>query len=298
MVRKKKAIRPTVGDTIFLALDTVLLVLLLVIIAYPLLFVISASFSQGATTMSLSLIPKRLSLAGYEAVFQYEDIWTGYANSIFYALVGTALSLVLTVMMAYPLSRADFKGRGLIMTLCLITMYFSGGLIPTYLTVRNLGLLNTRWAVILPGALSVYNMIVTRTYFKNSSPGELLESASLDGCGNIRYLISILLPLSGPILAVMGLFYAVGYWNAYFDAMIYVAGHREMYPLALVLREILVLNSANMEQMDVNTLMALQERREVMKYAVIVVASLPVMLIYPFVQKFFVKGIMIGAVKG
>ena len=214
------------------------------------------------------------------------------------ATAGTALSLALTVLMAYPLSRPDFKAGGFIMVLCMITMYFSGGLIPTYLVVRNLGLLGTRWAVLLPGAMSVYNMIVTRTYFKTSIPGELFEAGQLDGCGNIRYLFSVVLPLSGPILAVVGLFYAVGYWNAYFDAMIYLSGKRGLFPLSLILREILILNDASIDQMDINTLLALEERRNVMKYAVIVVSSLPVMLIYPFVQRYFVKGVMIGAVKG
>lgn len=296
--KKGKAIRYTTGDRFFLAIDYVLLVCFLIIIAYPLLFVISASFSAGATTMTLSLIPKRFSTAGYEAVLQYKDIWSGYGNSLVYMIAGTALSLALTVLMAYPLSRPDFKAGGFIMVLCMITMYFSGGLIPTYLVVRNLGLLGTRWAVLLPGAMSVYNMIVTRTYFKTSIPGELFEAGQLDGCGNIRYLFSVVLPLSGPILAVVGLFYAVGYWNAYFDAMIYLSGKRGLFPLSLILREILILNDASIDQMDINTLLALEERRNVMKYAVIVVSSLPVMLIYPFVQRYFVKGVMIGAVKG
>ena len=296
--KKGKAIRYTTGDRIFLAIDYVLLAFFLIIIAYPLLFVISASFSAGATTMTLSLIPKRFSTAGYEAVLQYKDIWSGYGNSLVYMIAGTALSLALTVLMAYPLSRPDFKAGGFIMVLCMITMYFSGGLIPTYLVVRNLGLLGTRWAVLLPGAMSVYNMIVTRTYFKTSIPGELFEAGQLDGCGNIRYLFSVVLPLSGPIPAVVGLFYAVGYWNAYFDAMIYLSGKRGLFPLSLILREILILNDASIDQMDINTLLALEERRNVMKYAVIVVSSLPVMLIYPFVQRYFVKGVMIGAVKG
>lgn len=291
-------VRDTVGDKIILTVNFIVLCLFLVIIAYPLLFVISASFSAGTATMSLSLIPKRFSLAGYEAVLQYKDIWTGYKNSLFYMLCGTALCLAMTVLMAYPLSRSDFAGRKVIMLLAMVTMYFSGGLIPTFLVVQKLGLLNTRWALLLPGCLSVYNMIVMRTYFKTSIPGELLESAQLDGCGNIRYMVSILLPLSGPILAVIGLFYAVGIWNAYFDAMVYVSTKRNYYPLSLFLREILILNTTDIDQMDISTLMALEERRNVMKYAVIVVSSLPVMIIYPFVQRFFVKGVMIGAVKG
>ncbi len=288
----------TLGDRIILRINVLLLFVFLVIIAYPLLFVISASFSAGSATMSLSLIPKKISLVGYETVFKYKDIWTGYGNSLFYMAAGTALNLGMTILMAYPLSRSDFKGRGFLMTLCMITMYFSGGLIPTFIVVKNLGLLNTRWAILLPGCMSVYNMIVMRTYFKSSIPGELLESSQLDGCGNIRYMISILLPLSGPILAVIGLFYAVGIWNAYFDAMVYVSTKRNYYPLSLFLREILILNEQDIDRLDVNTLLELEERRNIMKYAVIVVSSLPVMIIYPFVQKFFVKGVMIGAVKG
>ncbi len=288
----------TLGDRIVLKINVILLAVFLIIIAYPLLFVISASFSAGSATMSLSLIPKKLSLVGYETVFKYKDIWTGYGNSLFYMAAGTALSLAMTILMAYPLSRGDFKGRGFLMVLCMITMYFSGGLIPTFIVVKNLGMLNTRWAILLPGCMSVYNMIVMRTYFKTSIPGELLESSQLDGCGNIRYMISILLPLSGPILAVIGLFYAVGIWNAYFDAMVYVSTKRQYYPLSLFLREILILNEQDIDRLDVNTLLELEERRNIMKYAVIVVSSLPVMIIYPFVQKFFVKGVMIGAVKG
>ena len=295
---KNQAIRHTTADKVFLALDWIILTVFLIIIAYPLLFVISASFSSGTSVMSLSLWPEKPSLVGYRTVFEYKDIWTGYGNSLFYMAFGTLISLVVTTMCAYPLSRPDFKGRGFIMVLCMITMYFSGGLIPTYLTIRSLGLLRTRWAVLLPGAMSVYNMIVMRTYMRTQIPLELLESSQLDGCGNIRYLVSIVLPLSGPIMAVIGLFYAVGHWNAYFDAMIYLSGSRGLYPLSLILREILVENDSTIDQLDIETLMAIEERRNLMKYAVIVVSCLPVMILYPFVQKYFVKGVMIGAVKG
>lgn len=286
------------SDKVFIIVDYIVLCLLFVVVAYPLLYVIGASFSAGPGAMTTYLIPKKFSLAGYQAVFQYKDIWTGYLNSIINMVVGTVLSLAVTMMCAYPLSRPDFKGRNVIMIMCMITMYFSGGMIPTYLTVKDLGLLNTRWALILPGAMGVYNMIVMRTYIMSSIPSDIRESAQIDGCGNIRYLLSMVVPLSKPILAVTGLFCAVGIWNAYFDAMMYVSAKRELYPLALILREILVLDSANMDQMDINTLMALEERRNVMKYAVIVVSSVPVMVIYPFVQKFFVKGMMLGSVKG
>lgn len=294
----KKNIRYTRADVVFLAIDWALLSLFLLILAYPLLYVVSASFSGGLSTMRLSLIPTKFSLEGYRAVFQYRYVWIGYRNSIYYTALYTLISLAVTICCAYPLSRSDFKGGKVMMALCLFTMYFSGGLIPTYIWMRQLHLLDTTWVLVLPGCLSVYNMIVMRTYFKTSIPGELLESAQLDGCGNIRYMFSILLPLSGPILAVIGLFYAVGIWNAYFDAMVYVSTRRSYYPLSLFLREILILNTTDIDQLDISTLMALEERRNVMKYAVIVVSSLPVMIIYPFVQRFFVKGVMIGAVKG
>lgn len=295
---KHSNIRYSAGDKIFLGINWLILSAFMLIILYPLLFIISASFSAGTSIMSLSLIPERFSTAGYEAVLQYKDIWSGYANSLIYMLAGTFISLVVTILCAYPLSRRDFKGGPFVMTLCMITMYFSGGMIPSFLVIRNLGMLNTRWAILLPGAMSVYNMIVMRTYFRTQIPSEVLESAQLDGCGNIRYLLSIVLPLSTPILAVIGLFYAVGYWNAYFDAMLYLTSDRTKFPLSLILREILVLNSADMDTLDISVLMKLEERRNVMKYAVIIVSSLPVMLLYPFVQKYFVSGIMIGAVKG
>ncbi|GHU73581.1 sugar ABC transporter permease [Clostridia bacterium] len=288
----------TIGDRVFLTINGLLLLAVLIAILYPLAYIVSASFSGGISVMSLSLLPRKLSLLGYRTVFNYKDIWTGYANSLYYTLFGTLVSLIITTCCAYPLSRRDFRFRNVMMLLCMITMYFSGGLIPTYLTIRDVGILDSVWAVVLPGALSVYNMIVMRTYFDTQIPLELLESSQLDGCGNIRYLTSIVLPLSGPILAVTGLFYAVGYWNSYFGPMIYL-NTRGKFPLAIILREILVQNNtASMEFGDIDEMASLEMRRNVMKYAVIVVSSLPVMLLYPFVQKYFVKGIMIGAVKG
>lgn len=285
-------------DKIFIGISFIILSCILVMVAYPLLYVIFASFSAGQQNMTLWLIPRKFSLTGYEAVFKYKDIWTGYGNSIVYTLMRTLLSLTITMLCAYPLSRNDFKGRNFFMVICMITMYFSGGLIPKYLTIKELGLLNTRLVLILSGCFSVYNMIVARTYIKTSIPGEIWESARVDGCGNWRYLFSMVVPLSKPILAVIGLFCAVGTWNSYFDAMIYVSSRRELYPLALVLREVLVLDSTALEMMDVATALAMQERQQVMKYAVIVVSTVPVMLLYPFVQKYFVKGMMVGSVKG
>ena len=215
-------------------------------------------------------------------------------------ILGTVIALLVTVCCAYPLSVPDFKGSRLLMPMCMITMYFSGGLVPTYLVMKELHLINTVWAVTLPGAMSISNMIVMRTYFRSQIPSELRESAELDGCGNIRYLVSIVLPLSGAILAVIGMYYAVGIWNAYFDAMIYLK-KRNLYPLTLFIREILITNSSTaMDQMTADLSMGaeLEARRNLMKYAVIIVSTLPMMVIYPFVQKYFVKGVMIGAIKG
>jgi multiple sugar transport system permease protein/putative aldouronate transport system permease protein len=213
--------------------------------------------------------------------------------------VGTAIAMLVTICCAYPLSRHDFAGRKPIMTLCIFTMYFSGGLIPTYLWIRDLGLYDTIWALVLPGSLSVYNMIIMRTYFQSQIPEDLYKAALIDGCGDLRFLISIALPLSGPILAVIALYYAVAQWNAYFNAMVYIQTRTKL-PLPNVLREILVLNMISGIDVNLDEELAtkMEQRAELMKYSLIVVASLPVMVLYPLVQKYFVKGVMIGAIKG
>ena len=292
--------RYSISDKIFLAFVWVILSLFLIIIAYPLLFVLSASFSGSTSVMSLSLIPKRITMIGYRTVFEYKYIWSGYSNSLLYMIVGTICSLFVTLCCAYPLSRPDFKMKGFVMTLCVITMYISGGLIPTYLTVRNLGLIDSMWAVILPGVMSVYNMIVMRTFFQTQIPIELLEASQIDGCGNTRFIISVVLPLSKAIMAVIGLFYAVGYWNTYFGPMIYL-NDRDKFPLSIILREILVVsgfNAGDATALDPEEMIRLAERENVMRYSLIVVASLPVLMLYPFIQKYFVKGVMIGSLKG
>lgn len=298
----KNRIHSRWNDRLFLWINGILLTAFFIILLYPLLFVIVASFSGQATVMTLSLWPKSITWVGYKAVFDYVFIWIGYRNSLFYLVLGTFVSLVVTILCAYPLSRSDFKGRGVMMGLCVFTMYFSGGLIPTYLLIRDLRMLDSVWALVLPGSLNVYNMIVMRTYFRSQIPGELLEASQLDGCGDFRYLLQIVIPLSGPIIAVIALYVAVGLWNSYFDPLIFLST-REKMPLPVFLREILILNSFDGQQTtqlvgSAETLAALERRKEIMKYSLIIVASAPVMLIYPFVQKFFVKGVMIGAVKG
>ena len=246
------------------------------------------------------LWPKGITLVSYEELLHYKRIWSGYANTIFYTVVGTLVNLVMTVCGAYPLSRKDFMPRHVVMIMLMITMYFSGGLIPTYLVVSKLGLVNTRWAMIIPGAMSVYNMIVTRTYFMNSIPSSLQEAATLDGASSFQYLIRVVLPLSKPILAVIGLYYAVGHWNDFYSALIYIYDD-SMLPLQSFLRDILMstkLTLNNMSGVDMATAAAKAQLAQTLKYSVIIVSTVPVLCIYPFIQKYFVKGVMIGSVKG
>lgn len=290
-------IRHTRGDRVFFAADTFVLFLLLIIILYPLLFVVASSFSGGRALTGLSLIPQRISLEGYVSVFEYSYIWSGYLNSAVYTVIGTALAMAMTILCAYPLSRDDFPAGKVCMGLCVFTMYFSGGLIPTYIWIKKLGLMNTMWAFLLPGSLSVYNMIVMRTSFRTQIPKDLHESAQIDGCGEWRYLLQIVLPLSGAVLAVVALYYAVARWNSYFSEMIYLQD-RSMLPLQNILREIMIVNTSNQLYANVEAQARAEERAELVKYSMIVIASLPMMILYPFVQKFFVKGVMLGSVKG
>ena len=300
--KKNTAIKLMKSDYVFLTIDFLILTLVFIVILYPLLYVISCSFSGGKMVGGgASLIPLQTTWEGYTAVIEDASVWRGYANSLIYTVCGTALALLTTILCAYPLSRRSFKNGKYMMFLCVFTMYFSGGLIPTYMTVRGYGMLDTIWALILPVSLSVYNMIVMRTYFRTSIPDEMHEAASIDGCGEWRFLTQIVLPLSGPIIAVIGLYYAVDLWNGYFNAMIYLQDKAKL-PLANVLRELLVQNqSLNMESnvtMDSNSMALMEMRSQVMRYSLIIVASAPVMMLYPFVQRYFVKGVMIGAVKG
>ncbi|GIN72503.1 sugar ABC transporter permease [Bacillus sp. J14TS2] len=286
-------------DKIFSIINHVILSIMLIVFLYPLIYIVSSSFSSSdaVTAGEVWLWPVDFSLEGYKAVFAYKQIWTGYGNSLFYMIAGTLINISLTILAAYPLSRKDFYGRNFFMLLFLFTMLFSGGLIPNYLLVKELGMLNTRWAMIIPNAMSVFNVIITRTYFKMTIPDELHEAAKMDGCSDFRFLARIVLPLSGPIIAVMGLFYAVGHWNAFFNALIYLRD-QDYFPLQLVLNNILVQNEVDPEMfMDVESQAAISGLRELLKYSLIVVASIPVLVIYPFVQKHFVKGVMIGSLK-
>lgn len=273
--------------------------LILLIVLYPLVFVLSASFSNPNLVIEgqVWLLPKGFNLNAYRQVFMDQMILTGYKNTILYTVVGTVVNLFLTVLLAFPLSRKDLPGRNWVMFFVTFTMFFHGGLIPTYILIKNLKLIDSFWVMVFPTAISTYNMIVMRTYFQNSIPFELMESAFIDGCNNFRLLWSIVLPLSKPILAVIGLFYAVGHWNAFFNAMIYFNDERK-YPLQLILRNILLQNQFEEMGTDVFDLQDRVLLAESIKYAVIVVSSLPVLLLYPFIQRYFVKGVMIGALKG
>lgn len=290
----------SLNDKIFYIVITVILTLFFIMVLYPCIFVISASFSSGTAVQSgkVVLFPVDFSLEGYKTVFHTNTVWIGFRNSLFYTVVGTVINVAMTLTAAYCLFRHDLPGRNGIMLLFTFTMFFSGGLIPNYMVVQNLGLLNTRWSLLLPGAISVYNLIVARTFIVNSIPNELLEASQMDGCSDFMYYIKVVIPLSKAIIAVLVLFYGVGHWNAYFNAMIYLH-NKELYPLTLYLREILMSSQIDPSTVQDPELQArLADMVGVIKYSLIMVSMIPVLLIYPFVQKYFVKGVMIGSVKG
>jgi ABC-type glycerol-3-phosphate transport system permease component len=291
-------IKDSRGDVAFNAAVSVLAVFFLIMTAYPLIYVLSSSISSPYDLLAgrVWLWPINPNMDGYKLVLENPDIWSGLFNSIFITVVGTLLNLFMTVTAAYPLSRKDLKLRRPILLMFTFTMLFSGGLIPNYLLVRDLGMYNTRWALLIPGAMSMFNFMVTRTFFINSIPDELLESAKLDGCSDFRFMTSIVIPLSGAIIAVMALYYGVAHWNAYFNAFIYITDETKR-PLQVILREILIMNQTDQmtEGASRNEAMYLAEQ---MKYGLIVLSSLPLLIAYPFVQKYFVRGVMIGAVKG
>jgi len=294
--------RQTLADRIFDGINYTFLAFCLLVVGYPLIYIVSASFSsaQAVVAGKVWLWPVDVTLDAYEAIFKSPRIGSGYLNSLIYAQLGTAINIVMTTLAAFPLSRRDWYGRGFFTAILVFTMLFSGGLIPTYLLVKQLGMLNTRWAMVIPNAYGVWYVILMRTYFQSNIPEEMYEAAQLDGCRDGQFLTRIVLPLSAPIMAVMVLFYAVGHWNAYFDALIYLS-KTELMPLQIVLRDILVQNQfdpAMLQGIDVREWGRLQNLRDLLKYALIVVASAPVLAIYPFVQRYFIRGIMVGALKG
>lgn len=288
------------GNLTFHIFNYIFLGLIFLLVAYPIYFVLIASISHpsAVSTGQVILAPKQVTLEGYKAVFLDKSIMTGYRNSLIYTVVGVLFSVSTTVLAAYSLSRRDMPGRKVFMMLIVFTMYFGGGMIPTYIVVHNLHLTNTMWSLILPGMIVPYNLIVARTFFETSIPSELRESAYLDGCTEFRFFKDIAIPLSKAIIAIMVLFYGVAQWNTYFNAMIYIR-RQEMYPLQLVLRNILIENQVSQEMMqDAKQAAAQMERAGLIKYVSIIVSAAPLMVLYPFIQKYFVKGVLIGSVKG
>lgn len=300
MPKTKRKIKQNWKDNLFDIVNTLLLLALGLVVFYPLYFILIASFSDPMAVNNGQVIffPKGISLAGYERIFQDSRIWTGYFNTIVYTVAGTLLGVTITILAAYPLSRADFFGRKLFTAFFVFTMYFSGGLIPTFLLINQLNLYNTRAAVILLGCFSVWNLIVAKSFFQTSIPNELYEAASIDGCGNFKFFYAIALPLSKAVLAVISLYIGVSFWNQFFNPLIYLSD-ASLQPLQIVLRNILVSNQMIMD--DFTSYQDFAEREmlaEYIKYGVVIVSTLPVLVIYPFLQRYFVKGVTIGSVKG
>ena len=299
-------LRESFGDRLFSAVNICLLVLLVVVMIYPLYFTVIASVSDPfkVVTGQVYLLPKGFNIEAYENVFKDARVWSGYRNTVFYTVAGTLLNLLLTIPGAYVWSKKDLFGRQVLAAYLLIPMYFSGGLVPTYLQVKSLGLLNRPITLAVLGGVSVYNMILARVYFQNSIPNSLYESATIDGASEWDNFVSIALPLAKPIIAVVTLYYAVSRWNEYYNALIYIS-NSDYYPLQMQLRNILLLNQ-NLADITTQTMGGSEleefERRQymamTMKYALIYIASAPLLIAYPFVQKHFVKGVMIGSIKG
>ncbi|SEK58157.1 carbohydrate ABC transporter permease [Paenibacillus sp. OK003] len=297
---KGTAIRESATDRLFMSIIYLFLIVILIVILFPLLHILSASFSSpsAVTSGKVWLWPVEFSLIGYQAAFQNSDIWIGFGNSLFYTVFGTLLNVSFTVMMAYPLARKTFYGRHVIMLVLVVTMFFDGGLIPNYLLVKSLGLLDSRWAMILPGAFAVFQVIIARTFFQSTIPDDLAEASQIDGCSDLAFIWRVVLPLSKPVLAVLALMYAVGHWNAYFNALIYLSDYSK-FPLQIFLRNLLILNTDNSDMyVNISAEAVQQGLKDLLQYSLIVIASVPVLVIYPFVQKHFVKGVMIGSLKG
>ncbi len=288
-------------DRIFLVVNTSILTLFLLIVFYPMWLVLISSFSDpnAVTAGKVIIFPVGFSLEGYKAILSYKMIVRGFMNSLVLMVLGTVFCLIVTALGGYPLSRSDLPGKKYIMFIFTFTMYFGGGMIPYFLLIRDLHLMNTIWALVVPSALNVWNIILMKTYFQTSVPDEIFQAARVDGCSDIVYLVRIGLPLAKPIIAVLSLFTAVGMWNSYFNALLFL-NDTELFPLQLVLRDILVVNATNTTEfnLDVESIKRQQEMVALLKYSVIVASSAPLMILYPFVQKYFVKGIMVGSLKG
>ena len=298
-MKKSNKISLSKADRLFDIVNYAILTLVLLIVAYPLYFIVIASVSDPIAVYAGKVVfwPQSFTWEGYDRILEYDQFFTGYRNTVIYTLVGTAVNVIITIPGAYALSRKDLVGRNTMMMLITFTMIFNGGLIPSYLLIMEMKLYNTMWALILPVAVSSWNLIVARTFFQQTIPDELLEAAVLDGCSNAQFFVRVVLPLSKSIIAVMVLFYAVSHWNSYFNALIYLKTPTK-YPLQLVLRSILCENSMGDMVEDASTLAAQQRMGDLIKYGVIMASSLPLLILYPFLQRYFIQGVMIGAVKG
>lgn len=298
--KSRKKIRLSPADKIYYGVAYTIVTLLTLLVLLPMINILACSFSapSAVATGKVVLWPVDWSLTGYEKVFATNEIWIGYGNTLFYTVVGTLVNVAVTLMCAYPLARRDLPGKSFFSFLFAFTMLFSGGLVPSYLLARDLHLLNTRWALIIPGAMAVYQMIITRTFLVASIPQDLIEMSQIDGCGDIRFFFSFVLPLSKAVIAVVAMQYAVGHWNSWFQAFVYLTDDKK-YPLQMMLRRILVMNQVKAtEYLDDETMIAMEGIADLLKYALIVVATVPILCVYPFIQKYFVKGIMIGSLKG
>jgi putative aldouronate transport system permease protein len=298
---ERTTIEETRTDKIFLVGVKIMLWIALIVVAVPLIYIVANSFSSPSAVSAgrVLLWPIEPSIRAYKEAFSDPLIMKGYLNSFIYAIGGTLISVTLTIAIAYPLSRRTFFGRNVIMSLLIFTMLFSGGLIPTYLVVQDLGMLNTRWAMVIPSAIGVWQVIIARTFFRSTIPDELYEAATIDGASDLRFLWSIVIPLSKPVIAVIALMYAIFQWNSYFDALIYLKDPG-LFPLQIVLRNVLILNTLTGSTTTTSLAQQLEQQQlaNVLKYALIVISSLPVLIIYPFVARHFTKGVMVGAVKG
>jgi multiple sugar transport system permease protein/putative aldouronate transport system permease protein len=297
---KAHAMRLPLEDKIYYAVIYVFAILLLLLVLYPIIYIVSASFSSPFAVSSgqVTFLPVDPVIQGYQAVFKDSRILTGYRNTLFYTVFGTLINVFMTLICAYPLARKGLPFRRALTFFFTFTMLFGGGMIPNYLLLRDLHMLNTVWAMLIPGAISVYSMIITRTFISTSIPDELLEATQIDGCSDFKFFFRFVLPLSKAVIAVIAMQYAVGHWNAYFNAFIYLT-RKELYPLQVFLREILVMNQiAANNIVDPEAAVAMQGLADLLKYSLIVISSAPILCIYPFFQKYFVKGVMIGSVKG
>lgn len=297
-VRKRKR-KQKGSDLLFDTINTILLIVIFLVILYPIYYICIASFSDPdlVLTGQITLLPKGLQLESYKRVFGNSEVMSGYLYTVLYAVVGTVINLAVTLTAAYALSRKDLKGNKLFTMFFVFTMFFGGGTVPTYMLVRNLHLLNTFWAMVIPNAMSVWNLIICRNYFDSNIPAELLEVSQIDGCRNYYFFAKIVLPLSKALIAVMVLFYAVAHWNSYMQPLLYISD-RNMYPLQLVLKNILISSQPDASLAGMTDRAELYKQTEMLKYSLVVVSSVPMIMLYPFVQKYFVQGVMVGSVKG